>query len=245
MNFLFKRKEIVLDCFTFDELIAQCSPIESATKFLPDWFINLPNTYQSKGIYEKGTMKYCKGMRDLYKNAFAMPMWAELAIKVADGGFSWQFSDYVSNAHIHDVEARGTFLPTEQYGQIMLISPWALKTKENLNWVMTQATYNFEELNSINLMPGVLNFAEQHSANLNISINLRFDNHFFIPTGQPMAYLFPMTEKIVKVKRHVVSLDEWNKLQNVNIVKRSFYNCFMTGRRLQKQFSDCPYSKKI
>ena len=84
MFFFFKRKKIVVDCFTDNYSINELFPIQTANNFYPDWWKNLPKTYDAMNKWglrvSQSTMKKCPAIIDLYKTGFIMPLWSDLQI---------------------------------------------------------------------------------------------------------------------------------------------------------------------
>jgi len=184
MIFKFPKKKLVLDCFTFNELILQTAPIASAAKHIPDWWRKLPNGVpHPDGFFPVATMKNCIGMVDYYRHSVAMPIWTDLKIKVDGENYFWQFSDFTTTAHVHEIGKQATgFCPS--HGHIKILSPWHIKTKEDVNWVWSQPTYSFEEsLFDLKVLPGMFNFYFQHSSNINILVPLNQQKEYAIKQG--------------------------------------------------------------
>lgn len=249
MFFFCKKPTIVVDCFLPSDLqhIAECSPITHATKHYPDWWRNLPAAQKEPTVqgvfYETPTMKTCYGFFEYYKKSLAIPMWCELAIKVyPNRTFQWQFSDGVSVARIHPDSQRGTHMPSHSYSHLKIVSPWLLKTKENIDWILTQPTYNFERPELFTVPPGLMNFKEQHATNIQLFINLKQAEEYIINRNQVIGHLTPLTEKRIEVKRHVVSIEEHNAIRCRGRTTQ-FVNKFLGDKRAREKFSDCPFSK--
>jgi hypothetical protein len=242
MIFLFPKKSIVLDCFTFDELALQTAPIAQAAKHLPEWWRKLPNTYlAANGFSVYPTMKTCVGMTDYYANSVAFPLWSALAIKVEKESYSWQFSDQITEVLPHDMRNQATGL-LPNHGHIKITSIWKLKTKENINWIWSQPTYSFDEsLSELKVLPGVFNFGLQRSTNINIVFPTDRERLYNVPHGQVLAHLTPMTDKKIKIKRHLISKQEFDLMWRQKI---TFTNTYRHIIKSKKKFSDCPYHKE-
>lgn len=243
MIHIFKKKTIVLDCFTDIEAVALTAPIAEAVKHFPEWWKSLPNEYTvANKFYNSSTMKRCEGMKAYYTNSLAVPMWTDLAISVTDGGaYEWQFANRISTAGIHDPKQRGSYLNENEYGHIKLNTPWLLRTKEDLNWVFSSPTYSFEKPEELIIPPGILNFGEQFSVNINILFIIRTPRVYNIPFGLPMAHLTPMSDRPVIVKRHVISPQEYQNIlrKDARIAFTAGYKKYLTAK---DKFSNCPYS---
>jgi hypothetical protein len=137
--FLFPKKKIVLDCFTSHAYVIEYSPINFAIKHIPDWWKNLPKSYEN-GLSKN--MRHCVGMVDYYKKSIAIPMWSDLQIKThGDKKYEWQFSDLQSEAAIHSRTQMGEFL--DGYGHLKLATPWNFVSEKDINWVWSHPTYSY------------------------------------------------------------------------------------------------------
>jgi hypothetical protein len=240
--FKFAEKKITLDCFACQEIILQTAPIDHAVKYLPQWWKNLPSatTYEHV-FYPIPNMKKCSGLLDYYKNSITIPLWSDLAIKVENRNYEWQFSDRRTHAIIHEYEQRINFLP--DYGHFKITSPWFLKTKSKLNWVWSVPTYNFaQEIIDIKMVPGILDFHSQGSTNINLFVPLNKNKVYVLKQGQPMVNLTPMFEGKVNIVRHLVSKEEFNNMTD-GLANITFTNKYRNIISKKKQFSDCPYQK--
>jgi hypothetical protein len=239
--FFFKKQKIVLDCFTSSSSVIQLTPICPAIKHIPEWWKQLPKAYYSQGdIAEKASMKTCSGFIQTYSEGIAIPLWSDLTIEVANYNYKWQFSDMSSSATVHENEQRKGFLIKDVNGHLKLESPWYFKTKKDINWVWTPATYNLQTLQDFTVLPGVLNFTKQTATNVNIIIPLEINRKFTIPLNQPLVNIYPMSECEVVIKRHLVSPQE---MKTINLNSASFINTYIKAQELKKFYSDCPYKK--
>lgn len=241
MIFLFPKKKIVVDCFTYNEIALQTSPITNSIKYMPDWWKNLP-AFNTPSFYPTSTMKKCVGMIDYYKNSITIPIWSDLAINVNDKNYQWQFSDCFSVATIHPYEERFNFMP--EHGHLKLVPHWLLKTKKDIPWVWSQPLYNFSDnISDIKVLPGIISFYHQHGTNINIIFPLNKNITYFIPHGQPMVHLTPLCEGKIKVVRHLVSREEYDS-KRASATPISFVNKYKKIIVKQKEFLDCPYHKE-
>lgn len=244
--FFFKKPEIVVDVFTADAGLIQTMPITQSSKYMPEWWKTLPpQIVKQPDYFPSGTMKKCRGFLDYYANSITIPLWSDLAIRTTENNqYAWQFSDRVSEATIHDAFQRGSYLPSDKYGHIKLASPWSIKTKEKINWVWSQPTWNFDIPDALVIPPAVLNFYDQHSCNVNMFFRTDALQDLFLPFGQPLAHLTPMTEKKIVLRRHLVTKEE---IQRINAVQNlfTFTNKYNAVVKNQERFAGCPFHKDI
>jgi len=238
MIFKFPKKKITLDCFTTKAYVIECAPIVPAIKLVPDWWKNIPN---QDAVYTL-TMRHCAGMVDYYKKSVAIPLWASMAITVGeDKHYSWMFSDHTTEAVVHDTKIQApNFL--NDYGHLKITSPWLLKCKEDINWVWSHPTYDYANNNQINSFPAITNFYYQHQTHINTMVSLEKPQTIVIPQGQILTMLTPMSDRKVEVIRHLVSDDEYKRLQNRNL-PTLFKNSYANYVARINQFKDCPYRK--
>jgi hypothetical protein len=241
MLFLFPKKKIVLDCFTDRELILQTAPITNAMMHIPSWWKKLPNSFFGESFFPKPTMKGCVGMIDYYAKSVALPLWSDLMINVdSNKNYQWQFSDISSQATVHNSKQRTDFL--NDYGHLKLITPWLLKTKEDIKWFWSQPIYNFSSnAIDIKILPGITSFKHQHSINVNMMLPLNQSNKYFLEQGQVLAHLTPLSDRKFKVVRHLISQSEYIKMYNSNI---TFVNIYKNVIKRRNNFLSCPYKKE-
>lgn len=243
MIFRFLRKTLVLDCFTYDEMLLQTAPITYAIKHVPDWWKKLPNSYLEKDLYPVSTMKKCIGMVDYYTKSVAIPLWSDLVIDVdASKNFRWQFSDSQTEAAPHDERQRINLLNNHHH--LKILTPWLLSTNKDINWVWSQPTYSFEKnIVDIKILPGILNFYRQNGININMLFPLDTPKKYFLPQGQVMAHLTPMTEQKIKIVRHLVSKKKYLEIANKQ-VPITFTDKYKSIFESKQKFLDCPYHKE-
>lgn len=241
MLFLFPKKKIVLDCFTYSKAIIETAPIHNAIKHIPEWWKRLPNVYY-KNMLPYPTMKFCTGMVDYYTNSIALPLWSDLIINVnSNKTFQWQFSDGVSEAQIHDPQQAPNLFNDHYY--LKLATPWLLKTKKDIKWLWSQPIYSFSsDIANLKILPGMLNFYHQHAANVNMLIPLNEPKQYLLQQGQVLAHLTLLSEYNFKVVRHLIDKSEYTKMfESQSSI--TFINKYKNIIKQKKKFSDCPYKK--
>lgn len=234
-----KKKKIVVDAFVDNENIAEF-PIESTSKYLPEWFLKLKPTHQLESDGHEllaTTFKRCDGMLGLINKTFTLPMWSDLSIKTEDdGNYRWKYPSGAYNygvEHHPNYQLNGAFDPLVH---VKIKSPWVLKEKTGIQFLQSRAFYSFNEDTWIAIPPGVVDYKYQHSTHINVF--LERNNQFLFEAGQPLMYITPLTEKDVEIKTHVVSAEEYKSL-----VKRSVPNTFIDFYKKTKK-RRCPITGK-
>ena len=244
MIFKFPKKKIVLDCFTYYDHILTTAPIVPAMKLIPEWWKNLPNYfYDEHSKTERSTMRHCAGMVDYYKTSIVIPLWSDLLIDIKScNQYKWSYSDGMSRAFNHDITNQATgFL--NNYAHIKLETPWVFKTKENIKWVWSHPTYSFPNSHNIVSLPGVVNYFEQRSTNINLLFFAEKEIKILIPQNHPMVHITPMSDRKVEIVRHLISKQEFGRLSSA-ATDITFKQKYETIKKRQKQFENCPYHNK-
>jgi hypothetical protein len=249
MFFFFKRKKVVLDCFTFNHAAYELFPIEKSVYHLPDWWKQLPSKIDKGNAGYDPTMKKCQGLKSFYQNGISIPLWSEFAVRwVSDEEkkqthINWKFSDEISSAEVHSQSQRGTFLSEKKYQHLKILSPWAFKCKEDINWLFVQNFWALNNPEKFIILPGCIDFKYQHVTNINVMIPFeQLKNcHFSLECGSPLVSLFPLTERKVEIKNHLVSMEEFKKL--LGFGKISFTGRYNTIRSIieKKEQKKCPF----
>lgn len=206
--FWFKRKKIIVDAFVTDEKYIKFSPIERASKHWPEWFKSTPNNY-GNGEIKESTIKQCNGILDLYKNSFIIPLWTEFNINAQNGTLSAYPADKQTPVTPHPEEQWKTYADPKQYKHIKINSPWLLKTKEPINWVVQKPFWNFKLYEPFIIPEGILNFKYQSGTNINIFVNMEKNFETILKFNSPILQLIPLTEKEIEFKYHLVLEKEW------------------------------------
>lgn len=241
MIFKFPQRKIVLDCFTFLSHAVELAPIHYAIKHMPDWWKKLP-TSTNPPKPEMKNMRSCVGMVDYYKKSVAIPLWSDLKIEVNDHkDFRWQFSDGNSGAESHVKDQMRGFL--EGYGHLKLNTPWVFQSEKNVHWVWSHPTYNYSYGTDLVCLPGITEFFYQNNTNVNLLVKLEQPKNLYIPHGQPLAVLTPMSNRKVEIVRHLIGYEEFAKIRNRG-AQITFLDKYKNVMKRKEQFADCPYHKE-
>jgi hypothetical protein len=227
MFFFFKSKPIIVDAFTYDQAHAESYPIVEASKYLPNWWKELPMVTNdptfSKGhaLAKTGTMKRCRGFIDMYNNSFILPLWSDVSIEMylsVDGVKQWRynFSDNISNLEVHHESQFTNFIDYQKYQHIKFQPRWKLKESKGIKFYVTHPTWNMGHTNfKFQVLPGVLNFKYQTSIAINTlwkypDVLEKIDSTL-LEADTPLAHIIPLTDKPVNIKTHIVTQEEFNR----------------------------------
>jgi len=233
----FRSSKLHLDCFTTSSGVITYSPVDYAIKHIPDWWRKLPKQvfYDGNTTFPQATMRTCTGMYEYYSKSVCMPMWSDLNVAVSNGEYSWQFSDFQTEAIVHGKEQYVGFTSSDE-GHLKLVSPWLFRTKEDVSWIISHPTYSLKKLFDYTVLPGVLNFKHQPATNLQLLFSLKVDKTLNIAHGTPMQLLTPMSNKRIVVHRHLVTEAVYKKINDTQM-GLTFINKYINAKKSMR----CPY----
>jgi hypothetical protein len=175
--FLFKKKKLVLECFTKVEQLSKIG-IPKASEYIPEWWKSIPKVVNGPNAYgmavPKPTLKTCAGFIDLYRRGNIVPLWSDLIIDVHEDTYTWQFSDPHSDNQIRQHEEyqfTSENFKFDHFHHAKIESPWLVKCNKDVKFLAIEPTYN-NLLNDygIRYLPGVVDFKDQHGINVNMFI---------------------------------------------------------------------------
>jgi hypothetical protein len=243
--FFFRKKSIILDCFTTDQTAYTLTPISYSTNYYPDWWRQLPKTVkQPNQFWDTGTMKHCRGFIDYYASGITIPMWSDLSAVVGSTrqpGVVCQFASKTTDAVSHPKEQRGDYLPDDKFGHVKLVSPWAFKTKKDINFAWTHPVWNYDSYD-ITVLPAVVNYKYQSTTHVNMVVQYHSEGRVIeISANQPLVNLLPMTEDKVKIKTHLVDEIEMKKIKQPSAVFVGNYK--FRKSRIDELENQCPFKR--
>jgi hypothetical protein len=226
-----KKKKIVVDCFTYNIAAYDFVPIVNSYECVPDWWMSLPhknkdfsNTRKVSMIRERHpdivNMRDSYEFTELYKRGIVIRSWCDLFIEChTNGKIGYVYSNGLSPT-INVKSHYGTGF--KNYHNIKLSSPWFLREKTGLPFLMTGCGWNLDDL-PISILNGVTNF--------NVSCNTDIDTIIPIPKietskiniefGRPLLQIIPLdSDTDFEFKCHYTTKEECLKLQSLS---RSFF----------------------
>jgi hypothetical protein len=256
----FNKKPIYLDCYTTHNHVYDMFKIESAKKFVPEWFRQLPSTFKDhRSVTPIPTVKTCTGIASYFKNSLILPLWTDTQLGYASvsNGYTnnvqpiTQFSDQLTTGQIHDQKQIGNdFMPDESYLHFKIFSPWVFECSEDIDWLWTQPTYNFKYPDKIIILPGILEFKYNSNVFINCSIRKLDENKtptlLKLEAGQPLVHLTPITDKEIIVRNHLVTPEVWNQkfAKNNRVFFFNNHNKKRNFLKNQEDTSKCPFGFK-
>ncbi|MEN9389820.1 MAG: hypothetical protein RLY61_904 [Candidatus Parcubacteria bacterium] len=230
--FLFKKKKVVLDCFTYRSDVYSYFPIQKASSAMPNWWKKMPATFcpDPTGLAEFPTMRSCSGFLSYYNNAISLPLWTDTKIRtsVKDDIMHWHFSDGVTQATPHDLRQKGEYLtdPMAPYTHLKIVSPWIFHCKEDIQFVYSGNTWALNNPEQIIIPPGVVNYKYQSVSSINMFIRMNGTQIASIDAGTSLVHIFPMTEREVEIKTHIIEEKDFRNMENLganNFTAKSYF----------------------
>jgi len=243
----FKKRKIVVDCFTNNSAVKQYAPIQRYKNFYPEYWKSLPqkNTVETKnGVFiQERTLKVCSAFTELYKNAYAIPLWSDLKLTVNEKKeYAWQWSHNGVGENDDSIEQHRE----HQYGKaftsytpLKIRSPWLIREKQGVKFYWGEPTWNFTNLfaDTLKILPGIITYNVGFTTHINLLVKTGI-GEILIPYNTPMVTLVPLSEETVEFKNHYVDEKEWKKLYNINFYSPTFNSSHSTK-------SKCPFTGKI
>lgn len=215
MFHFFKKKKIVLDCFTNVPAVYDNCKIDYGSRYYPDWWKQTPKT-----LNDYNTIKNCRAFIDYYKTGIVIPSWFEADLHLFEKNdpenrwFTMKYSnDHVDLSQSHD-SVQFLDFAQDSGRNIKIKSPWAFRTNKDIGFAWTQPTWSMRNVfKHFSLLPGVINFKYQHHTHINFFIELsETPITVTIPPLTPLVMLHPLTDEKVEIKTHLVSDNEYNRI---------------------------------
>jgi len=241
--FLFKKSKIVIDAFTYSHNIHEFYKIEKSSKFYPDWWKEMESSIDKTDHYgitiETPTIKRCDGILEYYRNGFILPSWCDMTFKIHDtGDLVYDYSDK-SSMLVQQHSMDSFTADFNNLKPIKIVSPWILKEKTGVNFLLSQPFWNHLNMSKYFIVPpGILNFKYQNQLNINVLFDKQ-PNQLNVSEGTPLAYIIPLSDKEIVIKTHLIDRQEFNKEHE----KLTFTNKYIGGYKLNKKKHIEPKSK--
>lgn len=242
MFFFLKKPKIKIDCFVPEKyaFAVSYSPIQKASRFLPTWFKNLPNSNEkqyaknpSKGI--QTNVKGCPGIVDTLFNGFVVPLWCDLIIEWSEKNYKYCFSDEFSSLSHHENDQAQSFV--DNYWILKFLSPWMLKFNKPVSTFYMPLTYYYGFDHPMKTLFGYNSVWARTNAMFTNQF-LLFDKtkpgNLFLKHNSPINHIQIPLEYEVDLKCHVDD-NEHKKLYETTAPRISFYKTFMKTRVLDRK----------
>ena len=236
--FLFKKKKIVVDCFTSEAGVYNYAPIIHAKEIKPSWWKNIASYYKiplNNIKVEKATIKKCVSINEQLVSGFILPLWTDLIIEAHEDNYNMVSAceEFYATPHRFD-QLNEEFLDLHH---TKFRSPWVFKEKSGVNFSWQQPFYyQLNKLNRLHIMPGIVNYKYQHATEINIFF-AKEKSRIELNHNDPLVHLIPLSDKEVEIKNHLVDEKEIKKLKDVSY-RTKFHGMYRYNKDKQKK---CPF----
>ena len=233
---MFRKKEIVVNCYTYKSDVYNYFPIVETKKTFPAWLKKVKNSYfNSENDYFE-SVKSCPAFVGYFLQGFVLPMWSDLALEVGKSGsdtYKWQYSDLQSQIGIHPYIQFG--LSEKEYQHFKLCSPWAISCTEDVPFLFSGPSWRFGDIpETVEILNGVVSYKTNAGTNVNMLVKRTETNQeFIIKAATPLVHIIPLTEKKLVIKTHLVTKETWDSILNVG-ARTSFI--YKTKKKIQQKF---------
>lgn len=244
-SFFNRKPKIIVDCFTCSDFAYEYTPIKKASRFLPEWWKNLPINKSSNSVYphlQKTNMRHCYGFTELFKRGIIIPTWCESHIRVNENQVVCNPSkSNITGFESHNKELfEGGF---KNYNHFKWHPPWLIKEKTGLHFLFTEATWLIENY-PFTILPGVVEYNLNHTTAINFFFPKPQQSYdIYLPAGQPLVHIVPLIDdKNIEFKNHLIDNEEYNRLHNN--CSMGLFGGYRSLRQLAKkneEQSKCPF----
>jgi hypothetical protein len=220
MFFWFKKKKIVLDCFTANPFAYEYCKPDFANKYYPEWYKDLPGFFTSPSSFnnKNATLKHCRGFSDLYQHAIILPYWDTIMVDISDNvtrqTFITELKDSLSEklGHLHNPIQLGSFFKDSDLDIFKLGSPWFFKTNKLVKFSWQDVPWHYNTLNRFVALPAIVNYKYQFNTDINLIFEYRNKSTVFnLYPGDPLVMLVPLTDEDIVIKTHQIDHMEVRK----------------------------------
>jgi hypothetical protein len=211
--FWFKRKKIIVDCFTYRQSVFDLYKIRKAIHFYPDYIKKMEPDVQiqdhATNVKVKiPTIKKCYGINTLYKHGAIIPFWIDYVCSpktAVDGTSKLGVSDHW-NLKLINSHARSQYEGLlDNWIHLKFDGVWNIQEKTGVQFLWTAPFWNINNnVENYLVPPGITFYDWQCQTNLNMFVK-RDAEPFTILAGTPMIHLIPLTDNEVEYKCHLVS----------------------------------------
>jgi hypothetical protein len=252
--FFFKKTKVVLDCFTYDPIIAKTAPLLPALKFYPQWLRKIPSERieerrlpDSNEVHSlpSGTLKGCPGVIDYFKTGVMAPLWTDASIAIhPDGRYTFASADNPFKLESH---WPGQWDGFHGYQHIKIVFPWHIEESTGVKFLLQKPMWTSNDnpvlINKFVSAGGVIDFKSQHCLHLHVFAELpQIRQEFILELGTPLIHLIPLTEKEIDIRNHIIDEAEWIKRTQTSTGAKTFMKQSLKRDLMIKSVEEgCPF----
>jgi len=247
-NYIFEKDKNVLIWSEFNGL-EQIAPVLPANKFLPDWWKKMGKYNDSKNFKDKGTIKNCPAIEQLFDMGFIIPTWTDLLLSLNkdSNGITIESSDNRFKITSHPSEQflhhASESIKKEYCAVVKLITPWRIKTPKGYGLFQFNPPYHFNQY--FHVTEGFTWTDIHHELNQQLLIRTEpvlKEKQILIKRGTPLAWYIPYKRKVNSLKLKTIKNCEktklWDEVSSLNYTTK-----FRNGYKInQKNVNKCPFN---
>ena len=230
-----KPERVKLRALTSVPRLAEVLPVVRLSKALPNWWRNLPATFEVNPPpnpdprmpplpQTQMSAKHCYAMQEVFKSGLGIPLWADHLISVSPDGRAHAIAPGKAMPGEQHPPAQFTGMLSSSSVHFKFNSPWWLVADRPMHFWMCHPFYHQRDPFRFHVMPGAVEYHNQHSTNVNVILPRPAKNtDIEFAAGEMIAYLIPMED--VRVDLVVEEVTE-AEIDRVNFTK------FITARPL-------------
>jgi hypothetical protein len=222
MIFWFKKKKIVLDCFTTNAFAHEYARVDRASKYYPEWWKNISSFVDTPEKKNSATIKACRGFTRLFQSSFILPAWTTIDIDVNDSRdrtYSWASTNPVEiSVALHSPMQFSGFV-NDDFQHIKLLSPWVIQSNQFVEFMWSDPVWNRNKLTDYTVLPAVIDFKYQTASHVNLMFEYRDrPRRIRFQPGDPMVALTPLTDQPIELRHHLVTEQEIKRYEFNKII---------------------------
>lgn len=217
------KKSVVLNLYTANPAAYETAkPNWGKDKPKPSWLKELKTSmtmwWDHLGMWGKtSTVAICPGIREYIATPIHQNMWADLDIRVnPDGTFTTSAEMRPWDVHVSEhPEIQWKGLYTGKRIALKLDNPWKAVSDSPINYLMCESHYstNYFRDRQVWTSPGITNYKYQHSLNVHLNCPVKEEPYIVsLKYDSPLISIFPMTDRHVEIRHHLIDQDQWNKI---------------------------------
>ena len=210
-------KKITLECFTSNAGIHELFPISPTKKYIPEWFKNITPIKSTNDLgieADLSTLKRCDGLAKLHNNGWVLPLWCDFIIETDEVGYKWSTPSQIEETTIEQHRREQIGKAFDDYIHVKIMVPWHIREKTGVDFYFSGNTWGIIQYwDDIIIMPGILNFKDQHSAHINMFV--KKERRIMLEHNTPLIYCVPLAEVKLEVKNYLATDQEYKHLKQL------------------------------
>ncbi len=195
--------------FKIDEDMKFLPPIVPASKALPDWYKNAPQSMPDAPAWDSGTYRTCMPFFDAMTQGYIMPLWADLYVSpgpmneetgLHSPTFTWNPMGVTLTITSHRPEQTAGIPAVEQGSTghaFKLVSPWVMQTPKDYSVLYVPPLNNRDS--RLEIISGAVCTDEYvNRVNFPFVWNAPHDYEGLIEQGTPIAQIIPYKREAFK-----------------------------------------------